>query len=493
MNKLYHYNKKSFVFIISVFILLTYLLLPSFINLNTFAYDCDFNDFTLDTGGELDPVPGEKNKFYYKETVDKTKFKFIFNTSRIEWRNDSTLATYKNPQDFIFNITFSPGFDDHYDFSKISGTQDAQGYYTQISYSGDDNFGHYDSTVRTVTLKGKAGQELCQGTYETVPQLKCGPISVSADNPDQTTLRNWTVNVKNISINSHSQATDKINFILSGNIIEPQTCRGGGRGGQNCSHATIPDLSSYTYSLGKLNPGPPPYNIQAVSYPDNLPMCGPVSFEVYPVDDLICGQSPCKTPRGDGREDDYHCTDSVCQSCSYCRLNPTTTPTPIPRPTDNPILCRDCQANHDCSGLCGTCLFCNPPTPVLSYTPIPPLPDLTPLCDQVDIKYQGDCHKCVDPPKSGMWTAIGCLPVGGLEVFLKDYLFTFGIGIAGGIAFLYFIYGSFLFLTSAGNAETVGQAKEIIISAVSGLIFILLSIFFLKIIGADILRIPGFS
>ena len=92
-----------------------------------------------------------------------------------------------------------------------------------------------------------------------------------------------------------------------------------------------------------------------------------------------------------------------------------------------------------------------------------------------------------------MWTAIGCLPVTGLEAFLKDYLFTFGIGIAGGIAFLYFLYGTFLFLTSAGNAEKVAQAKEIIVSALSGLLFIIFSIFLLKIVGADILRIPGFG
>lgn len=144
---------------------------------------------------------------------------------------------------------------------------------------------------------------------------------------------------------------------------------------------------------------------------------------------------------------------------------------------------------------CQACNFCRPSVPpILTYTPIPPLPDLTPLCEQVGTTddFQKKCKDCVERDK-GMWTAIGCLPVGGLEVFLRDYLFTFGIGIAGGIAFLYFLYGTFLFLTSAGNAETVAQAKEIIVSALSGLLFIIFSILLLKIVGGDILRIPGFG
>ncbi len=194
------------------------------------------------------------------------------------------------------------------------------------------------------------------------------------------------------------------------------------------------------------------------------------------------------------------CRIDITTCASGCGApSPTLSPSPVPPTPTNPDICGDpiCRPirgsdpciNPDCK----VCSYCHPPTPILSNTPIPPLPNLVPLCEQVGTDFKDKCHACVDPPNGGMWTAIGCLPTTGLEAFLKDYVFTFGIGIAGGIAFLYFLYGVFLFLTSAGNAETVGQAKEIIVSALSGLLFIIFSIFFLQLIGVQILRIPGFG
>jgi len=126
-----------------------------------------------------------------------------------------------------------------------------------------------------------------------------------------------------------------------------------------------------------------------------------------------------------------------------------------------------------------------------AYTPIPPLPSLAPICDQIDTKYTSQCKYCVED-KKGIWTAIGCLPT-NLEVILKDYVFVYGTGITGGIAFLYFIYGAFLILTSGGNPEKIAEGKEIIISALSGLFLIIFSVFLLRVIGYDILKLPGFS
>lgn len=119
---------------------------------------------------------------------------------------------------------------------------------------------------------------------------------------------------------------------------------------------------------------------------------------------------------------------------------------------------------------------------------------LTDLCNQIDPRYQGQCRSCVGKGGSTgyTWTAIGCIP-NDLGLLLKDYVFTYGMGIAGGIVFLYLIYGSFQVLTSAGNAERVSQGKETIVSALSGLILIIFSIFLLRVIGVDILKIPGFK
>jgi hypothetical protein len=85
-------------------------------------------------------------------------------------------------------------------------------------------------------------------------------------------------------------------------------------------------------------------------------------------------------------------------------------------------------------------------------------------------------------------TAIGCLPTdfGGLV----GVLLKFGMGIAGGIAFLLILLGGFQILTSAGNPEQLNAGKELVGSAVTGLLLIIFSVFFLKIIGVDILGIP---
>ncbi len=131
----------------------------------------------------------------------------------------------------------------------------------------------------------------------------------------------------------------------------------------------------------------------------------------------------------------------------------------------------------------------------------PKLPDLAPLCEQVGAKHKSgegptDCEKCIDPDVSsdykGIWTAIGCVPT-DMKTLLERYVFTYGISIAGGIAFLYFLYGCFLILTSMGNAERINQGKEIIISSLSGLLLIIFSVLILTIIGVDLLQIPGFS
>lgn len=172
------------------------------------------------------------------------------------------------------------------------------------------------------------------------------------------------------------------------------------------------------------------------------------------------------------------------------------TPTPIPSPT-NPPICQACQrafdpcADQRCKESCNFCA-----TPIPSPTNFPPAPPLAPLCEQLPIDFVEKCKKCIDKPEDGgqggIWTAVGCIPINP-EIFIRDFIFKIGVGIAGGVAFLYFIFGVFQILTSAGNAEKIAQAKEIIMSAISGLLLIIFSILLLKVIGVDILRIPGFS
>ena len=90
----------------------------------------------------------------------------------------------------------------------------------------------------------------------------------------------------------------------------------------------------------------------------------------------------------------------------------------------------------------------------------------------------------------GISTGIGCIsysPVG-----LATRLFGLSLGIAGGLAFLMILLGAMQIQTSAGNPEQLNQGREIIEGALIGLLLIILSIFILKVVGVDILGIPGF-
>jgi len=102
----------------------------------------------------------------------------------------------------------------------------------------------------------------------------------------------------------------------------------------------------------------------------------------------------------------------------------------------------------------------------------------------------GTCRGCMESGKS-VWTAFGCLPTTSGEFVTT--LLQFGSGIAGGIAFLLIIIGGFQIVMSAGNPEKLNEGRELITSAIVGLLFIIFSIFLLKLIGVNILAIPGFS
>lgn len=88
-------------------------------------------------------------------------------------------------------------------------------------------------------------------------------------------------------------------------------------------------------------------------------------------------------------------------------------------------------------------------------------------------------------------TAIGCVDAssGG---FVTSF-FNIGIGVGSMIAFLLILFGALQMMTSAGNPEKLNGGKETVTAAITGLLFILFSIFLLRIIGVNILGIPSFG
>ncbi len=165
------------------------------------------------------------------------------------------------------------------------------------------------------------------------------------------------------------------------------------------------------------------------------------------------------------------------------------TATPFPTPT-TPAICNDKSARDDkiCSGEYDNCPWCPGYKRRKLGVDVPPL---KPLCDQLGGEFSGKCWDCQRNGKK-LWTAIGCIPI-NYTAFISEVVLKTGVGIAGGIAFLYFLYGVFIILTSTGNAEKLEEAKQIITSALAGLILIIFSIFLLKTIGVDILKLPGFG
>lgn len=90
--------------------------------------------------------------------------------------------------------------------------------------------------------------------------------------------------------------------------------------------------------------------------------------------------------------------------------------------------------------------------------------------------------------KKGIETAIGCIPLEDTNSFVK-FLLGWGMGIGGGIAFLLIVLAGFQIITSSGDPKKLQAGKELLTSAIAGLLLIIFSVFILRLIGADILGI----
>ncbi len=133
-------------------------------------------------------------------------------------------------------------------------------------------------------------------------------------------------------------------------------------------------------------------------------------------------------------------------------------------------------------------------------TPLPPQdsgPKDFNICSQIPTSNEvakSACETCSVPDNfgvRGVWTAIGCIKTDSRSI-VKEFL-TIGLSMAGGIALLMILAAGFLFSSSQGDPKKTGQARELITSALIGLLFIVFSITILQFIGVSILKIPGFG
>ncbi|MBI1863680.1 hypothetical protein HYS03_00490 [Candidatus Woesebacteria bacterium] len=88
----------------------------------------------------------------------------------------------------------------------------------------------------------------------------------------------------------------------------------------------------------------------------------------------------------------------------------------------------------------------------------------------------------------GVNTAIGCVPITKIED-TTSFLLVRGAQLAGGISFLFMIAGAFQLITSRGDPEKLISGRQLITSAIGGLVLLIFCVFLLKLIGIDILGV----
>lgn len=96
------------------------------------------------------------------------------------------------------------------------------------------------------------------------------------------------------------------------------------------------------------------------------------------------------------------------------------------------------------------------------------------------------------PQPSCQPTDLGCIPTDD-PVEFTSRVYGIGLGFIGGVALLFIILGGYQILSSQGDPEKLRKGKNMIFYAVIGIVLAVLGFGFYQIIGADILRIPGFG
>ena len=99
---------------------------------------------------------------------------------------------------------------------------------------------------------------------------------------------------------------------------------------------------------------------------------------------------------------------------------------------------------------------------------------------------------CPGTGSLGFDTAIGCIPLEDLNEFSK-FTLGWGIGIAGGIAFLLILYAGFMIMTSTGDPRRLQAGRELLTAAIAGLLLLIFAVYVLRLVGVEILGLPEFG
>lgn len=116
----------------------------------------------------------------------------------------------------------------------------------------------------------------------------------------------------------------------------------------------------------------------------------------------------------------------------------------------------------------------------------------TSLCDSVPDQFKSKCIACAGSGENaGIWTGLGCIPTDVTSLTKK--IFNLFSGLLGLFIFYCIISNGFKVMISRDSADAMKKAQEAITSCIVGLLVLVFSVLFLRIVGVDILKIPGWS
>lgn len=121
-----------------------------------------------------------------------------------------------------------------------------------------------------------------------------------------------------------------------------------------------------------------------------------------------------------------------------------------------------------------------------------PIDKLEKICSHYlsNTKERNACVACAQ--KGSILTGVGCIPT-NFSAFITDFLLKVGIGFAGLFSLGCIIYSAIMIQVSQGNAEKISQAQDQIKACIFGLLIVMFSILILRIIGVNVIGIPGFD
>ena len=94
-------------------------------------------------------------------------------------------------------------------------------------------------------------------------------------------------------------------------------------------------------------------------------------------------------------------------------------------------------------------------------------------------------------PSMEITTDFGCVPSDPAGFVAKFY--SIGLGLIGGVALLFLVFGGYTILTSQGNPQQLNKGKSYIFYAIAGLLFAIFGFVIIQSVIVDILHVPGFK